>query len=170
MLSLNKILLDRKNIHVSISTASCLLWVGWTDRLRGRQAPGLHPSFGPEWFDFGLHEGLEVLLQGLRVLALQLVAAQFHPHQAAQQRPDKQSCAESLTAVHFNRAHLPKCTIDARKPTWACRPRWTSSEDPWLSCLVFPRHRLPSHSSLLPPTAACERGGVQVLGHRCCCN
>lgn len=66
-----------------------------------RQAPGLHPSFRPERFDFGLHEGLEVLLQRLRVLALQLVAAQFHPHQAAQQHPGEASRAESLTTVHL---------------------------------------------------------------------
>lgn len=56
------------------------------------------------------------------------------------------------------------------KPTWACRPRRTSSVGPWLSCLVFPHRRPPSRSSLLPPTAACEQGGVQVLRRRCCCN
>lgn len=57
--------------------------------IRRGHAPGLHPAFRPERFDFRLHEGFEVVFQRQRVLALQLVTAQLHPHQVAEQRPEK---------------------------------------------------------------------------------
>lgn len=73
-----------------------------------------------------------------------------------------------LVARHSYCTHL--LSINSTKPTWACRPRWTSSEDLRLSCLVFPRRRPLSRFYLLPPTAACKWGGEKVPGKWCFCN
>lgn len=50
--------------------------------------PGLHPAFGPERFDFILHEGFEIVLHRQGTL-LQLVTAQLHTHQVTQESPAK---------------------------------------------------------------------------------
>lgn len=48
--------------------------------------PGLHPAFGPERFDFILHECFEIVFHRQRTL-LQLIAAELHTHQVAQESP-----------------------------------------------------------------------------------
>lgn len=53
-----------------------------------KKRPGLHPAFGPEWLDFILHEGFEIVLHRERAL-LQLITAQLHTHQVTQQSPGK---------------------------------------------------------------------------------
>lgn len=99
MLSLNSILSDRniRNINyaeiraegVPFSSRVFTTTLGgkrkFTPQWRTLHTPGLHPAFRPQEFDLGLHEGFQVVLTRQRVLALQLVAAQLHPHQVAQQ-------------------------------------------------------------------------------------
>lgn len=76
-----------KEMKFSESTSFTSLWC--------RNPPGLHPAFGPQRFDLGLHEDLEVILGWEWTLTLQLVTAQLHPHQITQQCP-----AQTHTHTH----------------------------------------------------------------------